>query len=339
MAGRKNTARWAKNKHRRHLRRRKATYIPNEEYALLQTGDIENNRKILIAPTDFRLTQNTNQTIKYFNQVLENIEKGIYSRIDMSSIERVDLATISVLISIMMDSRSRHMRVRKFMKVTYPSGDNQPGRLFSQSHFMETVTTGAADNTYFLSRTSTIVNSQYNEDVIARTQSFTGGSKYDRTLPPILVEITSNTNNHATPQDAPENFQIPWFMAISEDVEDEKMYFCVVDLGVGIYESLHDKGIAHKDSVKFDDAIRDMYENSQNKFLAQNIPVGVDSSTGLFYRGQGLKRIHDLVQASDYNKFVIITNRAKVDMKRIDSYKADALESFSGTVYYWEISK
>lgn len=339
MGNRKNTAQWAKYKHRRRLRRRWYYYVPNEDYALMQNGSNENNPKILVAPTDFRLVQNTNETIRYFENILNNLEKGIFSRIDMSGIERVDLATISVLISIMMDSRSKQMRMMRYMKVTYPSGDNQPGRLFAQSHFRETVTTGKADNTYFLSRTSTIVNEEYIEDVIERTRKFTGGTQYDRTLPPMLVEITSNTNNHATPHDAPDNFQIPWFMAISEDADDGKMYFCVVDLGVGIYESLWSKGIANKDSVKFEDAIRDMYDNSQNKFLSQNIPRGVDSSTGLFYRGQGLQKIHQIVQGSDYKKFAIITNKAKVNMKNINSYSADASVSFNGTVYYWEISK
>lgn len=305
----------------------------------MQRGDNENRRKVLSAPSDFRLVHNTNEVIGYFDTILKSIEDGIYSRIDMSEIEKVDLATISVLISMMMDNRSRRSRIRKYVKVTYPSGNNQPGRLFAQSHFRETVTTGRADNTYFLSRTSTIVNQDYIEEVASRTRDFVANSKYDRTIPPILVEIISNTNNHATPIDAPENFQIPWFMAVSEDVNTGKMYFCVVDLGIGIYESLWEKGIANKDSVGFEDAIRDMYENSQSKFLAKNIPSGVDSSTGLFYRGQGLKRIFDLTQSSNYDSFAIITNKAKVNLKQIDRYNADASVSFNGTVYYWEISK
>ena len=169
------------------------------------------------------------------------------------------------------------------------------------------------------------------------TENFLGEDKVDN-LSPILVELISNTNNHANPNSDDDSEKIPWFLSIVEDNITGKMMFSVVDLGVGIFESLKMKGLANTNKL-FRDTIKDMYANSQSKFLRTSIPQGVDSSTGLFYRGQGLQTVHGLVRSKSYNVFRIITNKAVINMKNTAENTIDTADSLSGTVFYWEMSQ
>jgi hypothetical protein len=133
-----------------------------------------------------------------------------------------------------------------------------------------------------------------------------------------------------------EEDKLPWFLSVLEEKESGKIMFSIVDLGVGVFESLRAKGLADTDN--FEDSIKDLYQNSQSKFLRTNIPRGVDSSTGLEYRGLGLQAIYNYAQSTIYDKFIIITNSAVVDLKNIKSNKPDSGIPLSGTIYYWEMS-
>jgi len=337
MKGRKGSPGWADYKNKKRLSRQRLFYIPNPEFLKLIPPADDNDREFIKAPDEFSVLTNRGPVIEFFKSVLENVYTKVYSVMDMSAISSTDLATISLLISVMMDQRSKEALIRKYMTVYTPSENTLPGQLFRKAQFHQTVTKqGIADHTFFLSRRSTKVNADYIDDILKYTENFLGANSTE-TLSPVLVEIISNTNNHANPSSKEGEDKIPWFLSVLEDREANKMIFSVVDLGVGIFESLKLKGLANTDNL-FEDAIKDMYANSQSKFLRTNIPKGVDSSTGLFYRGQGLQTVHALVKSSNYDTFTIVTNRAAVNLKSINDNHRDSAESLGGTIYYWEMS-
>ena len=333
MRGFKGSPEWARYKDRRRLLRKGLTYTPNLEFTRL----IEDRGKdFIFAPENFSLADNPGGVIEYFRSVQDNAKAQVQSVMDMRSVDKTDLATISLLISVMMDRRKSAKLFKKHVTVYIPPKNTEAGRLFRKAQFHETVTAhGIADHAFFLSRRSTKVNEDYLRDVLNYAERFLG-VKNPGKLSPLLVEIISNTNNHANPDVKEEEDRLPWFLSIFEDKDTGKMIFSVVDLGVGIFESLKMKGLAGADN--FEDSIRDMYQNSQSKFLRTNIPKGVDSSTGLLYRGKGLQTIYEYAKSAIYDRFTIITNQANVDLKNTGKNTVDSGVSLDGTVYYWEMS-
>lgn len=329
----KQTPQWARYKHRKELLRKNRKYVPNPDY---ERQIRDRGKRYLTAPQNFSLIENTSEVIEYFRSIYESAHAHVSLVMDMSSIKKTDLATIALLISIMMDRRKSNRDFRQYTTVLIPPVGTEPGLLFRKAQFHETVTAkGIADHTFFLSRLAKKVNEDYIRDTLKYAEKFLK-TKNPGKLAPLLVEIISNTNNHANPNAVEEEDKLPWFLAVLEDDKTGKMIFSVVDLGVGIYESLRIKGLANE--VNFEDSIKSIYQNSQGRFLRTNIPQGVDSSTGLFYRGKGLQSVYNYAKEDIYDKFRIITNRANINLKSISSAIPDAGESLGGTVYYWEMS-
>jgi hypothetical protein len=338
MARKKGSANWARYKNKKRLQRKGVHYLPNPGYLDLGLPVEDDSRENLVAPKNFSLLKNRNKVIEYLEKVVRNIQEKKYSIMNMRDIQNTDLATIGVVISMMMDKRVQQGQMRKYMNVYVPPPNTPAGKLFGKAEFHQTVTNrGIAKNTYFLSRRSTKVNSDYIEDVWQNAVDFLGkeNTKY---LSPIMVELMKNTNNHANPNKAEDSQNIPWFLAVVEDKHKGIMTFTIVDLGVGIFESLRLKNLADTSGQPYD-VVTDMYENAQSTFLRTHIPKGVSSSTGLFYRGTGLKQVYDLANKGNYVTFKVVTNRAIVDMLNVKDAARDSDESFGGTIYYWEMSK
>lgn len=334
----KGSSSWARYKNKKRLSRKYIHYVPNPNYEKLKAPIDDNDRDNLVAPENFSILTNRGAVIEYIKKVLENIRIRKYSIMNMRDIQHTDLATIAIVISMMMDRRNQEAKMRKYVNVHTPPAGSEPGDLFRKAQFHQTVTgQGIADHTFFLSRRSTQVNTGYVGDVLSYAKKFLGDDSVEH-LAPIMVEIMQNTNNHANPDNTVDMFNIPWFLAVLEDNDTGKMIFSVVDLGIGIFESLKLKNLADT-SNQFDDAITDMYDNSQSKFLRTNIPKGVDSSTGLSYRGQGLKTVYTLANKGNYDTFKVVTNRALVNMLNTSEGTVDSSDSLGGTVYYWEMSK
>lgn len=338
MAKIKGSARWADYKNKKRLRRKYVRYIPNANYRAIETPANDDDREDIVAPENFSILTNRNAVIEYLDKIVASFLKKQYSIMNMGGINKTDLATIAIVISMMMGKRSLEAKMRKYVNVRIPPAHNEPGQLFRRAQFRQTVTKeGIADHTFFLSRRSTKVNTDYVGDVLNYAKNFLGQESADG-LSPIMVEIMQNTNNHANPEKKIDALNIPWFLAVLEDAETGIMTFTVVDLGIGIFESLKLKNLADT-SGQFEDAITDMYDNSQTKFLSNNIPKGVNSSTGLSYRGKGLQTVHALANKGNYDTFKIVTNRAIVNILNTDDIRTDSGASFGGTVYYWEMSK
>lgn len=334
----KGSPTWARYKNKKRLRRKYVDYIPNPSYLKLRPPANDDERDNLVAPENFSILTNRGPVIEYVHRVLENIKNRTYSIMNMHDIKHTDLATIAIVISMMMDRRNQEAKMRKYINVHIPPTGTEPGDLFQQSQFHQTVTgEGIADHTFFLSRRSTKVNVEFINDILVYAEKFLGQDSSDQ-LSPIMVEIMQNTNNHANPDNLLDDMNIPWFLTVIEDNDTGKMIFSVVDLGIGIFESLKLKNLADTSKL-FDNAITDLYDNSQSKFLRTNIPKGVDSSTGLSYRGKGLQTVYTLANKGRYDTFKVVTNRALVNMLNTNEGIIDSADSFGGTVYYWEMSK
>ena len=158
-----------------------------------------------------------------------------------------------------------------------------------------------------------------------------------RDLPPIIIEIVTNTADHANPDSS---YTLPWIVNTYETKNnngDKVKQYCIIDMGVGIYETLIDKANSQQQGKSLWHTIIKR-ENSQGEFFKQAIPKGLQSRTTLPQRGKGIKYIYDTVSGDDmYKRFEIITNKTRVNLTNLGLVEKDSSENLPATIYYWEV--
>lgn len=290
------------------------------------------------APTNFSILDNRDSVIKYFNTIKRMLNQKEYTQINLRKITSIDLPTLCLLGAFMLDRNTKS----KYLKVTSPLSNSAAYRFFEEAQFENmiinkrrpTFNSGA-----FLSRSEDEVDNKAIGDILTKTVNYFGEKNRQRLrdIHPIIIEIVTNTADHASPDSS---YTLPWIVNTYEtkDSNGNKVkQYCIIDMGVGIYETLIDKtnGI-RQGRIPWIPILK--RENSQGEFFRQAIPNGLQSSTALLQRGKGIKYIHDIVSNDKmYKRFEIITNKAKVNLVNLDSVEKDSPENLPATIYYWEI--
>jgi len=338
----------AATKHRKELRRR-CKQRQWYEYYIPSTLTDEQFRKSqkervpIYAPHIFSVSKNHDETIAVLNRILRLIALDKFALFDLSRTAMVDLETICLLSALMMLPSNKLI----YLAVKIPKkAFNSVGSMFHAAQFEEMIMRRKEHNfTHgsFLSMTDTRLNKKPIQQELDRTLNFFGQHNFEKlkNLSSILVEIVDNTANHANPQ---KRNSTPWILntmeLTSKDGKKRKLY-CVVDLGIGIYNSLINKTTQYTDSRKpgVKKWMSDIKRCTQNTFFSSNIPLGIESTTGDSGRGKGIKYIYEQATSNKiYTRFEIITNKAILNLLDLQTVRQDEKEDFSGTIYVWEVT-
>lgn len=119
-----------------------------------------------------------------------------------------------------------------------------------------------------------------------------------------------------------------WHLGVSHFEEENLVKFSFVDNGEGII------GNYRKEDNNAFDAFLNFFTNNSD-VLKNAFEDGIESSTGLPWRGTGLPTIYEMYQDGHVKKFVVITNKCYLDFEKNFFKEMDV--SFEGTYYYWEI--
>lgn len=141
----------------------------------------------------------------------------------------------------------------------------------------------------------------------------------------ILVEAMSNTNHHA----AINRGEKKWWIFIQRNHFTGLFSICLIDLGIGIFESANFRN--HKKLLS------NLYQGNYyliEDFLDGKVYSSVqDDET----RGKGVRQILDCAKRPEIKCLWIITNDVKFEVK---SRKKESLRyNFNGTCIYFEIEK
>lgn len=139
-----------------------------------------------------------------------------------------------------------------------------------------------------------------------------------------IGEMLRNTCDHAFDN----GHKITWHLGVSHIEKDKTVKFSFVDNGIGIIKTYYDKGLIQKVKGFF----KDNAEVLENAFKR-----GIDSRTGLPWRGKGLPTIYDLYEDNIITNLVVITNNVYLDFDRktFEEIKVP----FSGTYYFWKVDQ
>ena len=330
----------ARRKHKRELRAKHSHDNRLLKYHRLREKVTKNiSYTSMDAPTNFSILDNRDSVIKYFNTIKRMLNQKEYTQINLRNITSIDLPTLCLLGAFMLDRNTKS----KYLKLTSPLSNSAAYRFFEEAQFENMIIKKRRpdfNSGAFLSRREDEVNKEAIGDILTKTVNYFGESNQHRLrdLPPIIIEIVTNTADHANPDNS---YTLPWIVNTYETKNsngNKVKQYCIIDMGVGIYETLIDKANSQQQgrSPWWHKIIK--RENSQGEFFKQAIPKGLQSRTALRQRGKGIKYIYDTISGDDmYKRFEIITNKAKVNLVNLGSIEKDSSENLSATIYYWEV--
>lgn len=289
----------------------------------------------------FSILKNRDEVITYLNRIDKMLHQGINVNMDLSKSTHADLPTICMLSAYMLDGQHTPTR---HLQVSIPPPNANHRVIWDEIQFERMIIRQERRNFSsgrFLSRSDNRVNGDITHIILNDTIEQFGESRKGelRELNSIIGEIFENTTLHAHPR---KQKRVPWIInthGIEGDGYQERE-FCIVDLGVGVYDSIRDNvnkwntkraKVVHRLTNALDSS------STQSKFLSRHIPTGIGSSTNETTRGKGIRAVHELALANVYSEFDIITNRAHVNLKDISNISRDSSENFNGTIYYWKI--
>ena len=337
---REKLQRIARKRHRRELRARYSHGNRLLRYHRLREKVTKNiSYTSMDAPTNFSILDNRDSVIKYFNTIKRMLNQKEYTQINLRKITSIDLPTLCLLGAFMLDRNTKS----KYLEVTSPLSNSAAYRFFEEAQFENMIIKERIpdfNSGAFLSRSEDEVNEEAISDILTKTVDYFGENSKQRLrdLPPIIIEIVTNTADHANPDSS---YTLPWIVNTYETKNNngnKVKQYCIIDMGVGIYETLIDKANSQQQggSPWWHTIIK--RESSQGEFFRQAIPKGLQSRTALRQRGKGIKYIYDTVSGDDmYKRFEIITNKTKVNLVNIGSIEKDSSENLSATIYYWEV--
>ena len=291
------------------------------------------------APTNFSILDNRNSIIEYFNTIKRMLNQKEYTRMSLREVTSIDLPTLCLLGAFMLDRNTKS----EYLEVTSPFSNSAAYRFFKEAQSENMIIKKRRpdfNSGAFLSRSEDEVDNKAIGDILTKTVNYFGEKNRQklRDIHPIIIEIVTNTADHASPDSS---HTLPWIINTYEtkDSNGNKVkQYCVIDMGVGIYETLIDKANSQQQgrSPWWHTIIK--RESSQGEFFRQAIPKGLQSRTTLPQRGKGIKSTYDTVSGDDmYKRFEIITNKTKVNLVNIGSIEKDSSENLSATIYYWEV--
>jgi hypothetical protein len=137
----------------------------------------------------------------------------------------------------------------------------------------------------------------------------------------------ANTNNHADPS---RRGVYDWWLFVYNDPDTKRSIFTFLDLGVGIFRSLHVRQF-------WKDALRSLGLAGNLDIVSKLFSGEISSRTGKPERGKGIPRIFTHAIGGTFTRFVMIANDVFVDL--VKSEKRYLQKPFHGTFFSFEITR
>lgn len=140
----------------------------------------------------------------------------------------------------------------------------------------------------------------------------------------VIGEMLRNSCDHAFKN----GHKITWHLGVSHLEKEKTVKFSFVDNGIGIIKTYNERTFWKKVKSHF----KDNADVLKNAFKS-----GIESQTGLTWRGKGLPTIFELYSDNIITNLVVITNNVYLDF---DNNKFEEIKiPFSGTYYFWKVNQ
>jgi len=304
-------------------KRKNKKYIPYHGKRLLRKNPIF---KIVPAPTQLTLKyEDVIDTLKFIQKIKKFAEKGYFIHLSLEKVNLISEGAISMLLSVISDSEHKDI----FFSGTKPDDITAKNILERSGFFRHMNGTVAKKNKISKNKilktgTKDTHQRELTPEIHKAMETIWGTKARCPSLYGGIGEMMRNSCDHAFT----ENQSVMWHLGISHFEDIQTVQFSFVDNGRGIIKTYSQRTL-------FDKVAR--YFTNNAKMLETAFKDGIQSSTGLYWRGKGLPTIYEMYSDNVVKNLVVITNNIYLDFdKKI--YKTIDI-NFSGTYYFWKIDK
>lgn len=330
-----------KRKNKRKIKRQKWLNKRDYHVFIKRTKRNKNHKKYnskrkkikvtLITPENFSLINNTEETMKFFMNFIENVKKEEYGKeffIDSSNVKKVTVDAIIYLIAIM-----RNPNTNITMKYRYTGNfpqNEDAQRIFQTSGFTKYVHSNAK-KLPSSTENMTIMSGLKNDPEIAKECCLFVMNKLKKTrkdvmpLQGVLIELMSNVYLHAYEKNS---FMIKSWFIYAEHIDDY-VRIVFVDTGQGIAKTVR-KNFYEKIQNIIGVAVKEFA--IKDEVLLESVFRGdFRTSTRERHRGNGLKSVKEKITNSIFRKFEVISGKGKCSIS--SSGKISSRLGYNNTIY------
>ena len=310
---------------RKRLNRRLKKHIISENFV----RTVLKNKPIfveVIAPTKLTLQyENVVEVLTFIASIKNLAKKGYFIDLNLQNVIEIGDGAIAMLISVLSDLernglffKGKKPIVEEAINILEKSGffEHLNGSISKKNSISKNkiLKTGIAttDQNVLIPQIHSAMNTVWGEE--SRCPPLYGG----------ISEMMRNSCDHAFLNQK----SIIWHLGISHFEFENCCKFSFVDNGIGIIKTYKKKGLFNKISNYF---------KKEEDFLYTAFKDGIESRTGLKWRGKGLPTIFEMYKDNIVTNLVVITNNVYLDYDRKIFKKLSV--SFTGTYYFWQINQ
>lgn len=280
----------------------------------------------LKAPSIFKLQfENVEPVLEYITKLKFVGSQGKGINILMNDITEIGEGAIAMLLSVMEELKAKRVLIRG--KKPYDTNAND---ILERSGFFNYVNGRISEKNRVTK--NMILKTGYkntHQKVLANAirkamETIWGVSGRNPLVYSSTVEMMRNSCDHAFKNVS----NIRWHLALAHDDNENSVKFSFVDNGKGVLKTFMEQSLLTKVLYLFKDNC-DLLETAFRD--------GIESRTGLSWRGKGLPTIFENYSDNYIKNLVVISNDVYIDFDR--NIKEKLMTPFKGTYYYWIVDK
>lgn len=310
--------------------------------------DSNNIESVITAPEICCLIKNAELVLLFFNLTKAAFKQNKNVVFDMTKTTFLDESFVALLMSHIKDKSVTNGLASR---IELPKETECAKKLSRLGVFKKTANSKAEllldDNQNHTKVTSLIVANDVARQIVdASSQAIYGRSRKIKPLYAVLIELMANTNNHAGKASG-ETLQ--WWLHCFFNEEEKKIKFIFLDLGTGILESIPVK--RYQKSKPFSSKINDPLHMLSSEYKIEHynryremliifealVAGKIKSSTGISARGKGIPLVCSLAMSDHFERFILISNDAYIDINGNKIYPMD--QKLNGTLFYFELKE
>lgn len=287
----------------------------------------------LTPPNIFSLFQNSAETVAFFDKVvwtIRNCKMHDSLFFDLSSITAITTDAIMYLIAVI-----KNMRRLKAFRITCQGNlpqDKLAREIIEKSGFYSYMHSASprnvtGDSSYMKISSGVNADGQLASSFCDFVQKHCNMTIKDtKKLYPMLIELMTNTHQHAYRED--EHGMMDRFWYISAYITTNGVHFVFLGTGAGIPATIH---------KKFFERMTELVSGNDAKYIESTLLGAFRTETKQVYRGKGLPGIYEDARNNKISNLCIVSNKGKCTVDGDTIYSEKLLKSLEGTLFSWDI--
>ena len=332
LSQKKRKKRKAKMRKKQVLKSSNVVRTPRSFRRRMMRTALKNSRKVKLEkslPKNFSFCEDKESVLRFLNEAFNHykelrfkIQEKVYNY-NLTSVGSIDITAICLFLSLInkidangIGSRGNYPKDDKARQIIMESGFSD----IMQSAY-KPLKTKKYNNQLYIVGSKRVDNKKIGKSVKEAVGYLTGEEKHFQPIYTMLIEICSNSVEHANMKEKDKN----WVISVS--YEPDKVNFIVVDTGEGIMRTIR---------RKLPELFRDKFRED-GEVLEDLLDNEYRSRTNEINRHKGLPKIKENFEAGYVDNMKILTNNVWYDMET-KSYEKTKNEYY-GVLYSWSFTK